>query len=208
MSRIRVKICGITRPEDGIAAAVAGADAIGLIFYGQSPRNVSMATANRIIRELPPFITKVGLFVDAAAEQVRAVLGNVGLDMLQFHGDETAEYCGQYGKPWLKAVRMAPGIDLPVVVGKFAGSTGLLLDSCVPGKAGGSGQVFDWNQVSGALGKPVVLAGGLNPDNVAEAIHRVRPYAVDVSSGVESAPGVKDAGKIAAFIEQVRMASE
>lgn len=208
MSRIRVKICGITRPEDGMAAAAAGADAIGLVFYGQSPRNVSMATANRIIRELPPFITKVGLFVDAAAEQVRAVLGNVGLDMLQFHGDETAEYCGQYGKPWLKAVRMAPGIDLSAVVGKFAGSTGLLLDSCVPGKAGGSGQVFDWGRVSGAFGKPVVLAGGLNPDNVAEAIHRVRPYAVDISSGVESSPGVKDTGKIEAFIEQVRVASE
>lgn len=208
MNRIRVKICGITRPEDGIAAAAAGADAIGFVFYGQSPRNVSIATANRIIRELPPFVTTVGLFVDAAAEEVRSVLGNVGLDMLQFHGDETAQYCGQYGKPWLKAIRMKPGVHLSAEAGKFAGCAGLLLDSCLPGKAGGTGQVFDWSRVSGSLDKPVILAGGLHSGNVTEAIHRVRPYAVDVSSGVESAPGVKEAGKIADFIEQVRTASE
>lgn len=206
MSRVRVKICGITRVEDGIAAARAGADAIGLVFYSPSPRNVSPAMAEQIIRELPPFITKVGLFVDAADSEVRSVLGNVGLDMLQFHGNETGRYCEQFAKPWLKAIRMNPGVKLADMVDRFAGSSGLLLDSCVPGKAGGTGEVFDWNSLGGPLQKPVILAGGLNPGNVAEAIRTARPYAVDVSSGVESAPGLKDARKIADFINQVMVA--
>lgn len=203
MNRTRVKICGITRPEDGLAAALAGADAIGLVFYPPSPRNVDISTANRIIELLPPFITRVGLFVDAADSDIRSVLGNVDLDMLQFHGDETDADCRRYGKPWLKAIRMLPGIDLAAAVAACPGCAGVLLDSSVTGRAGGTGQVFDWGLVNPNLVKPVVLAGGLHAGNVRAAIEKVGPYAVDVSSGVESAPGIKDAARIAHFIEQV-----
>jgi phosphoribosylanthranilate isomerase len=206
MARTRVKICGITRVQDALAAAHAGADAIGLVFYPASSRAVSIATANLIIRELPPFITRVGLFVDASDNDIRSVLSNVNLDMLQFHGEEGPAACEIYGKSWLKALRMTPGINLSALAMKYKNSAGLLLDSCAPGMAGGTGQVFDWDLVTVGLKKPVVLAGGLHSDNVLEAITRVRPYAVDVSSGVESAPGIKDAGKMAAFITRVREA--
>ncbi len=206
MNRIRVKICGITRPGDGVGAASAGADAIGLVFYNNSTRSVSIETANRIIRELPPFVTKVGLFVDAAPQEIRSVLGNVDLDMLQFHGDELPEHCDLYGKPWLKAIRMVPGIDLQHQVQRYENCTGLLLDSSVPGQVGGTGHVFDWDMVSPVVLKPLVLAGGLHQANVHQAILRVKPYAVDVSSGVESAPGIKDMVKMTGFIKQVRIA--
>lgn len=204
MNRVRVKICGITRPEDGVTAARAGADAIGLNFYKQSPRAVSIDNANLIIRELPPFITKVGLFVNNTASEIHSVLSNVNLDMLQFHGDEQQEACAQFGIPWLKAIRMKPGLNLPELAEKFEKCAGLLLDSCVAGMAGGSGHTFDWSMVSPGLNKPVILAGGLHADNVQEAIRKVRPYAVDVSSGVESAAGIKDSLKVAGFIRQVR----
>lgn len=207
MNRIRVKICGITRAEDGTAAAYAGADAVGFVFYARSPRNVNTEQVARIIGELPPFISKVGLFVDAVAEEVRAVLGNVQLDMLQFHGTESPEYCSQFGKPWLKAIRMMPDIDLPNLEKLYAGASGLLLDSYVPGMPGGTGEAFGWDTLKSPLQKPVVLAGGLNPGNVLQAVDKVRPYAVDVSTGVESAPGIKDSRKMNEFINQVRMAS-
>jgi phosphoribosylanthranilate isomerase len=206
MNRVRVKICGITRPRDGVDAASAGADAIGLVFYKKSPRSVNPELANRIIGELPPFITKVGLFVDATPEEINAVLSNVNLDMLQFHGDETPAQCESYAKPWLKAIRMAPGIDLQAEIKRYVRSSGILLDSSIPGQSGGTGQVFDWDMVSPGAPKPLILAGGLQQANVQEAIKRVKPYAVDVSSGVESAPGIKDAVKMASFIKQVRMA--
>lgn len=204
MGRIRVKICGITRVQDALAAAHAGADAIGLVFYPESRRAVSIAMANLIIRELPPFITSVGLFVDASANDIRSVLSNVNLDMLQFHGDEEPSACGIYGKLWLKALRMSPGINLAALASKFENSAGILLDSYTPGMAGGTGQVFDWDLVTVGVKKPIILAGGLHADNVMAAITRVRPYAVDISSGVESAQGIKDPGKMAAFIARVR----
>jgi phosphoribosylanthranilate isomerase len=208
MGRVRVKICGITRPQDGMSAASAGADAIGLVFYEQSPRHVSITVANSIIAELPPFITKVGLFVDAAPDLINSVLGSVSLDMLQFHGAEPPAECEKYGKPYIKAVRMRPGVDLKELAGVYAGSAGLLLDTYLPDVAGGTGRTFDWSQVPRDLQKPVILAGGLDAANVIQGIKRVRPYAVDVSGGVESAPGVKDSEKIAAFITQVREYSE
>jgi phosphoribosylanthranilate isomerase len=176
MIRTRVKICGITRVQDGLAAARAGADAIGLVFYSASPRAVSIDAANRIIRELPPFITKVGLFVDATASDIRSVLSNVMLDMLQFHGSEVQDSCENYGKPWLKAIRMQAGINLPDLAGRFGNCAGLLLDSNVPGMVGGTGQVFDWDMIATDLEKPLILAGGLRTENVQEAIIRVRTW--------------------------------
>ena len=206
MNRTRVKICGITRVEDGIAAARAGTDAIGFVFFARSPRNVNPKQVALIIRELPPFITKVGLFVDATVDDVSAVLGNVHLDMLQFHGEESPEFCEQFGLPWLKAVRMVPGVDPALMAQRYAGACGLLLDSYVPGMPGGTGETFGWESLKSPLDKPVVLAGGLHPGNVIAAIRTIRPYAVDVSTGVESAPGIKDTGKMAEFIQQVRLA--
>lgn len=207
MNRTRVKICGITRIEDGIAAASAGADAIGLNFYPRSVRYIEPQLADSIIRELPPFITRVGLFVDAAVDDVMSVLGTVDLDMLQFHGEESPEYCAQFGKLWMKAVRVKPDVDLAAMEERYAGASGLLLDSYVPGMPGGTGETFGWDTIKSPLKKPVVLAGGLNPGNVITAIHKIRPYAVDVSSGVESAPGIKDVHKMNEFIQKVRMAN-
>jgi phosphoribosylanthranilate isomerase len=208
MNRIRVKICGITRPEDGVAAASAGADAIGLVFFTGSPRAVGIDAANSIIRVLPPFITRVGLFVDAPEDYIRSVLNNVDLDMLQFHGSEPPVDCQQFGRPYIKAISMNPGINLLEQSKKYDKAAGLLLDSHVPGKAGGTGQTFDWSELPRDLKKPVILAGGLDADNVVVGIRRVRPYAVDVSGGVESAPGIKDREKIIRFIERVRAYSD
>ena len=204
MNRVRVKICGITRPADGVMVAQAGADAIGLVFYQQSQRFVSVENANRIIRELPPFISTVGLFVNSTASEIRSVLSYVNLDILQFHGEERPEDCSQFGKPWLKAIRMQAGVNLPKLAEDYAHSSGLLLDSYVPGQAGGTGQTFDWNTVSKGLKKPVILAGGLHSANVKEAILKLSPYAVDVSTGVESDIGIKESIKVAGFIRQVR----
>jgi phosphoribosylanthranilate isomerase len=201
--RTRVKICGITRVEDALAAAAAGADAIGLVFAEASPRCVSADQARTIAAALPPFITVVGLFVDAPAARIREVLGQVPLDLLQFHGRETPEDCRQFGRPYIKAVRMTPGVDLAAEARRYAQAAGLLLDAYDPQLAGGTGATFDWTRVPLDLGKPVILAGGLTPENVARAIQAVRPYAVDVSSGVEQSKGIKDAAKIAAFIRTV-----
>lgn len=203
----RVKICGITRVEDGLACAQLGADAIGLVFYAPSPRHVSVEQARAIMAALPPFITTVGLFVDAAAAEVSAVLTQLPLDMLQFHGSEIPDYCQGFSRPYLKAVRVKPGLDLVQYAAQYAHAKGLLLDAHVEGVAGGTGQAFDWNLIPAHLPLPVVLSGGLHPANVTEAIKRVQPAAVDVSSGVEATKGIKDAAKIAAFMQGVRNAS-
>jgi phosphoribosylanthranilate isomerase len=199
-----VKICGITRPEDALAAARAGAHAIGLVFYAKSPRHVTPARASEIIRVLPPFVTTVGLFVDATAEEVRAVLAEAPVALLQFHGDEKPEFCRQFKRPYVKAVRMKAGVDLLQYAHDYHDAKALLLDNYVEGLHGGSGVAFDWSLIPRGLPLPVILSGGLTPENVAEAVRRVRPSAVDVSSGVESAKGIKDAQKIAAFIKGVR----
>ncbi len=201
--RTRIKICGITRIEDALAAAQAGADAIGLVFDPKSSRCVDVKQAAAIARALPPYITVVGLFVDAAAQSVHDVMNRVHLDLLQFHGAETPEYCRAYSKPYVKAIRMTPEIDLHAEERRYAEAAGLLLDSFSPAASGGTGQVFDWNSVPHGLKKPVILAGGLTPENVTEAIERVRPYAVDVSSGVEQSKGIKDVKKISAFVKAV-----
>lgn len=200
--RTRVKICGITRAEDGLAAAAAGADAIGLVF-ADSPRRVTIEQARAIVAALPPFIKVVGLFVDAPESLVGEVLGQVALDLLQFHGRETPEACRRHGRPYIKAIPMKPGVDVVAEVRRYPDAAGVLLDTHHPQLAGGSGQTFDWTRVPAGLGKPLILAGGLTPENVTAAIRAVHPYAVDVSSGVEQSKGIKDAAKIAAFIRNV-----
>jgi len=201
--RTRIKICGITRPEDGVAVAAAGGDAIGLVFYGPSPRHVTIAQAQAIVAALPPFVTVVGLFVNASDDEIREVLDNVPLGLLQFHGDEPAGACGGYDLPYIKALRMAPGLDVAATVACYRDAQGILLDAYQPGVAGGTGEVFDWQAVPDGLKKPIILAGGLTPQNVGEAVTQVRPYAVDVSGGVEAAKGIKDIGKISAFVAAV-----
>ena len=200
----RIKICGITRVEDALAAAHSGADAIGLVFYERSPRHVSLAQAKQLAEALPPFVTVVGLFVNAKASFVREVLASVPLDMLQFHGDEPAEFCAQFAKPYLNAIRVKAGVDLLQCASDFRSAKGLLLDAHVEGIAGGTGATFDWALIPKQLPLPVILSGGLNVGNVVAAIKQVRPYAVDVSSGVEASKGIKDAAKIAAFINEVK----
>lgn len=204
MNRIRVKICGITRPADAAAAAAAGADAIGLIFFPDSPRAVTAAAARDIVAGLPPYVTRVGVFVDAARDVIDAVLGQVRLDLLQFHGDEDPAGCDGIGLPYVKAIRMAPGVRLPEQVERYRRAAGILLDTYSPDLAGGTGRTFDWDGIPHDLGLPLILAGGLTPANVSEALRRVRPYALDVSGGVESAKGIKDPAKINEFMRQVR----
>lgn len=202
----RIKICGITRPEDGLRAVRMGADAIGLVFYAQSPRAVSVEQARKITDALPPFVTTVGLFVNADAGFVRSVLAAVPLDLLQFHGDEQPSDCENFGRPYLKAVRVRAGVDLLQYARDFHTARGLLLDAWVEGVRGGTGATFDWSLIPQSLTLPVVLSGGLDAGNVGAAIRAVRPWAVDVSSGVESAKGIKDAAKMQAFINGVRNA--
>jgi phosphoribosylanthranilate isomerase len=204
--RTRTKICGITRAEDAETAAHAGADAIGLIFAPQSPRCISVDQAAAIARTVAPFVTVVGLFVDADAEQVRATLKRVRLHLLQFHGSEDPEQCRMYDLPYIKAVRMQPNTDLIAQARAYHDAAALLLDAYVPAVAGGTGHTFDWKCVPRGMSARVILAGGLNPANVADAVRTVRPYAVDVSSGVERSKGVKDAAKIEAFVRAVRQA--
>jgi phosphoribosylanthranilate isomerase len=201
-----VKICGVTRTQDAIAAARSGAHAIGLVFYRKSPRYVEPDAAAAIVRALPPFVTTVGLFVDAAPDEVRQVAAHVGLSMLQFHGSEEPRYCEQFELPYLKAVRVREGIDLLQYARDFYGAKALLLDAFREGLHGGTGATFDWALIPPSLPLPIVLSGGLSPENVQTAIERVKPAAVDVSSGVETSKGIKDAAKIAAFISGVRNA--
>ncbi|WP_083827529.1 phosphoribosylanthranilate isomerase [Thiorhodococcus drewsii] len=202
--RTRVKICGLTRVSDVEAAVAAGADALGFVFYPPSPRAVTPEQAARLCAKLPPFVSAVGLFVDAAPEGVRATLDQVPLDLLQFHGDEAPDYCASFGRRWIKALRMRPGVDLMAERARYAGGAGLLLDAYDPARAGGTGQCFDWDRIPPEIASSVVLAGGLDANNVAEAVERVRPYGVDVSGGVEAAKGIKDQDRINAFMQGVR----
>jgi phosphoribosylanthranilate isomerase len=203
--RTRIKICGITRPGDALAAAEAGADAVGLVFYPQSPRYLAAERALGIRDALPPFVQTVALFVNPDAAQVAQVIGRVRPGLLQFHGDETPAFCAQFGMPYIKAARVRLGVDLLEYLRPFSGAAAWLLDSYVE-EYGGVGESFDWSLAPQRLERPLILSGGLERGNVAEAIRRVRPWGVDVSSGVESAKGIKDAAKIAAFIEEVRNA--
>ena len=202
----RIKICGITRIEDALAAVAAGADALGFVFHAPSPRHIDAENARAIVARLPPFVSAVGLFVDRSPAEVESVLARVPLDLLQFHGDETPELCERFARPYLKAVRMRPGVDLLEYARRFGNARGLLLDAYVSGAHGGSGTRFDWSLVPENLPVPIVLSGGLAPDNVAEAVRRLRPWAVDVSSGVEAAKGIKDPQRIRDFIAGVRRA--
>lgn len=206
-TRCRIKICGITRKEDAFAAADLGADALGFVFYGASPRNIDPAEARGIIGSLPPFVTTVGLFVNPDRATVSAVLSEIKLDLLQFHGEEPAEFCASFGVPYLKAVRMKPDLNLLQYTVSYPGAAGILVDSFVDGLAGGTGTTFDWARIPADLGKPLVLSGGLSPDNVGTAIAAIRPWAVDVSSGVEAGKGIKDKTKMARFIQGVRNAA-
>ena len=200
----RIKICGITREQDALAAAAAGADAIGLVFYPPSPRAVDAGQAARIVAALPPFVTTVGLFVDAEPAAVRAVLAEVPLDLLQFHGEESDDYCRQFGRPYLKAVRVRSADQLQDVAAQWPGAAGILLDSYKPGVPGGTGEVFDWRLVPRERDWNLVLAGGLVASNVRQAIDEMQPWAVDVSGGVEAPKGIKDVAKINAFVQEVK----
>lgn len=202
--RTRVKICGITRAQDAIKAVEFGADAIGLVFYGKSPRAVSIDDARAIIQKIPPFVTVVGLFVDPSPKDVAAVLHRVSLDLLQFHGDELPSECSAYGKPYIKAIKMREGDDIAAQVAQFSSARGILLDTYDPKVPGGTGRVFDWSRIPKGLDKPIILAGGLTPENVWQAITKVRPFAVDVSGGVEADKGIKDVEKMAAFMRGVQ----
>ena len=203
--RTRIKICGITCPEDAASVVQLGADAIGLVFYPASPRYVDTYKAAMIAQNLAPFVCKVGLFVDATADEINTVLNTVPLDMLQFHGTESQEECARYSRPYIKAIRIpndAHG-NLSQISNHYAGASAILLDSYVKGLPGGTGKTFDWNKVPPNLNKPIILSGGLTAANVAAAIKQVKPFAVDVSSGVETRPGIKDAKKIEKFIQEV-----
>jgi phosphoribosylanthranilate isomerase len=204
--RTRVKICGITREQDALAAVECGADALGFVFYPPSPRHVSVERAAAIVRRLPPFVTTVALFVNAGTELIARVVEEVAVDLLQFHGDEDPQDCAQHHRPWIRALAMTPEIDLAAMQARFAAGRGLLLDAHRPGVPGGTGETFDWDRIPPSLASRIILAGGLNAANVGEAVRRVRPYAVDVSGGVEAEKGIKDAAKIKAFIDEVRRA--
>ena len=202
----RVKMCGITRSQDGLAAAEAGADAIGLVFYAKSPRNVGLDQAASIVRVLPPFVTTVALFVNPQPSEVEAVLRQVRPDVLQVHGEETPEFCRSFGVPYMKAARVRPQTDLLQFAAIYADAQGLLLDAWSETGHGGTGERFDWNMIPEHVPKPIILAGGLSPANVGRAIELVHPWAVDVSSGIEVAKGIKDAALIAAFMKEVKNA--
>ena len=204
--RTRVKICGITRCEDAQLVVDAGVDAIGLVFYEKSPRFVSIEFAAEISQIVPAFVSRVALFKDAEQQMIESVLEQVEIDLIQFHGSETADYCEQFNRPYIKAIGMKGAEHdvsfLLVNVEKYQSAKALLLDGHAPGEAGGTGESFDWASIA-AVDKPIVLAGGLTPDNVKQAIDLVHPFAVDVSSGVESSPGIKDKDKVAAFMQQI-----
>ncbi|HEY3487330.1 MAG TPA: phosphoribosylanthranilate isomerase [Gammaproteobacteria bacterium] len=202
----RIKICVITRNEDALYAAQLGVDAIGLVFHRQSPRYVSAAKARAALRGLPPFVSVVGLFMDVDAAEVAAVLDEVPLDLLQFHGRESAQFCRQFGLRYIKSVAMMDGPDVKSYIAQFPDASGFLLDAVRSGEAGGRGAGFDWSKVPMNADRPLILAGGLSPENVAHAIRQTGCYAVDVSSGVEADKGIKNRDKMRAFVEQVKQA--
>ena len=201
--RTRVKICGLTRVEDALAAVQCGADALGLVFYPKSPRVVSIEVARSIIERVPPFVTIVGLFVNENKGTIADILSNVRLDLLQFHGDEAEADCQGFGRPFIKAIRMRPDLDLPATMALYPGASGFLVDAFDADAMGGTGRAFDWGRLTPLLARQLIVAGGLRPDNVAEALTALRPYALDVSSGVEAQKGIKDEAKMAAFLSEV-----
>ena len=202
--RPRVKICGITSAEAAYCALTAGADAIGLVFYADSPRHVSIEQAKDIAHNAGPLVTLVGLFVNAQPQQVNETVAQVPLNLLQFHGDESAEYCQQFTLPYLKAIHMKPGIDVREIINNYASASGILLDTYRKGLPGGTGECFDWQRVPHHPIRPIILAGGLTPENVRQAITIAKPYGVDVSGGVECTPGIKDEERIYAFMHNVK----
>lgn len=208
MARTRIKICGLKSAEMARATVESGADAIGLVFYPKSPRNVSIELAAQIVSSLPAFTSSVALFVDAEPEFVRSVLTQTSIDLLQFHGDESPEYCRSFGRPYIKAVRVQPEVDLLQYAMRYSDSRGLLCDAYHPDAPGGTGERFDWQLLPDNLPLPLILSGGLAPDNVAQAIKTTQPWAVDVSSGVERSKGVKDIDLVKAFIGGVIDGSE
>jgi phosphoribosylanthranilate isomerase len=205
LNSVRIKICGITSVEDALSAVSAGADAIGLVFYAASSRAVSIEQARAIAMAVGPFVVVTGLFVNADPEMITAVLADVPLSLLQFHGDETLAYCESFQRPYLKAIRMRPELDVDAAISAYPSASGILLDAYRPGVPGGTGESFDWSRVPQQSERPIVLAGGLTAENVADAINSTGVYGVDVSGGVESAPGIKDRTKITAFIHNARL---
>ena len=201
---IRVKVCGITRVEDALTAIRLGANAIGFIFWDKSARYIDPNEARKIVMALPPFVTVVGVYVNPSSEWVEETCSIAGLNLLQFHGDELPEFCSQFPLPYIKAVRIRSGIDLLQYATQYSSSNGLLLDSYVEGVPGGTGRTFEWSLIPENLSLPLILSGGLHPENVCAAIRKAKPWAVDVSSGVEITKGIKDADKIAAFMTGVR----
>ncbi|WP_151704668.1 phosphoribosylanthranilate isomerase [Nitrincola alkalilacustris] len=206
--RTRIKICGITRLEDARAAMDAGADALGFVFYPPSPRYIAPEQAAEIIAALPPFVTMTGLFVDASAAEVQRTIDLTRIDLLQFHGNESPAFCDSFARAWIKALRVAPGMDLTAMVDQYAAARAVLLDTYVSGVPGGTGSVFDWSVIPEALRPGIILAGGLDADNVAAAIQQIRPWAVDVSGGVEARKGIKDIHEIKRFVNEVKSVND
>ncbi|VAW93056.1 Phosphoribosylanthranilate isomerase [hydrothermal vent metagenome] len=204
-TRIRVKYCGLTNVDNAIFAANLAVDAIGLVFYSKSPRNVELDQAANIISVLPPFVSVVGLFVNPTSEYVEQVISQVSLNVLQFHGDEPEKYCNSFSLPYMKAVRMAPNVDVLTEIERYNSASGILLDSFHDKYAGGTGETFDWSRVPNSSTMPIILAGGLNTSNVADAILKTQPYAVDVSSGIEVSKGIKDNKKMQQFMNEVNL---
>ncbi len=200
MNHTRIKICGITNKSDARVAWQAGADAIGMVFYEKSPRNVELSTAKEIGKSLPPFVTMTGLFVNSSEQEVKQVLKEVALDLLQFHGDEDEKFCRRFGRPYVKVIRVEDYDEIDSICRQYPSARGILLDSYKKGTPGGTGEILDWNRIPKDISHPVILAGGLNPENVGKAISKIQPWAVDVSSGVEHSPGVKDPQKVERFI--------
>lgn len=205
--KIRCKMCGITRPEDAQQAAALGVDAIGLVFFSGSKRAVSSQQAQAVVQALPPFVSAVGLFVNATAEEVQTVLNQVPLDVLQFHGDEPAAFCRQFHRPYIKAVRVGCVADIQNAAQSYPDARALLFDASVNGQYGGTGQTFDWRLLPENINRPWILSGGLNPDNITQAIAATSAVAVDISSGIEAAPGIKDAAKMMALMEGINRAT-
>jgi len=204
--RTRVKICGITRIEDGLEAARLGVDALGFVFYPKSPRNIDTEAAQAICQQLPGFVTTTALFLNPEEKLVRKVLAEVSIDCLQFHGTESVEFCESFGKPYIKALGVEGAEDIGALFEQYASARSVLLDSHATGAAGGTGKTFDWLSIPEKLRQKIILAGGLTPGNVADAIQQVRPYAVDLSSGVESAPGIKDSELMVRLMDEVKRA--
>jgi phosphoribosylanthranilate isomerase len=202
--RTRVKICGLTRKADALSAAMLGVDAIGLVFYPPSPRAVSVDLAREIVSDLPPFVSVVALFVDEQPDRIREVIENVAVDLLQFHGDESPEFCNSFSVPYIKAIRMDGQVDIGEIERRYSAARGLLLDAYHPEQKGGTGLQFDWKRIPRHCRTPIILAGGLNPENVIDALEMAQPFALDVSSGVELGKGIKDRNKMAAFVREVR----